>query len=317
MAIDIRRREFIVTLGSAAAWPLAARAQPTTERVRRIGVLMNTTADDPEGQARIAALHQGLQEWGRSDLLTSLAVDLVRANVSVIAAVSGAPAARAARAATHSIPVVFITPGDPVQQGLVSALNKPDGNLTGLTTMNTLLTAKQIELMSESLPDSAAIAILTDPNTETEELEGIVRVAGQKLGRRIVIVPIANENEFAKTIAAVAAEGNIGLVVPDRPLFVSRQDQLAALVTHHALPAIFPPVDLAASRTLMSYGANTFDVFRRAGVLASKILRGAQPSELPVEQPTRIILKVNLKAATALGLTIPPALLLRADEVIE
>jgi putative ABC transport system substrate-binding protein len=212
---------------------------------------------------------------------------------------------------------VFITPGDPVQQGLVHSLNRPEANVTGLAMMNTLLTAKQMELMSEVLPAGAAIAILSDPNIENEELESTASLAGQNLGRRIVIIPTASENDFETAIAAVSKEGSVGLVVPDRPLFTIYHNRLAGLITRDAIPAIFPPADLSASGGLMSYGASTFDMFRRAGVFVGKILRGAKPVEMPVEQPTRITLKINLKAAKALRLALPPALLVRADEVIE
>jgi putative ABC transport system substrate-binding protein len=234
----------------------------------------------------------------------------------VIAAVSGAPAARAVMAATSVIPIVFITPGDPVQQGLVHTLNRPSANVTGLTMMNRSLAAKQMELMNEVIHDGA-IAVLSDPNIENEELESTARLAGQKLGRRIVIIPTASESDFETAIAAVSKEGSVGLVVPDRPLFTIGHNQLAALISRKSIPAVFPPADLSTSGGLMSYGASTFDMFRRAGVFVGKILRGAKPAEMPVEQPTRITLKVNLKAAKRLGLTLPPTLLARADEVIE
>jgi putative ABC transport system substrate-binding protein len=325
----MQRRKFISLLGSAAAaWPLAARAQQGA--MPKAGWLSSAS---PENSVAVPFFKQGLADvgyvegrnilieyaWARGhpELFPSLAAGLVRANVAVIAAVSGAPAARAAMAASSTIPIVFITPGDPVQQGLVNSLNRPDANVTGLTMMNTLLTAKQMELMNEVLPVGAAIAILSDPNIENEELESTARLAGQKLGRRIVIIPAASENDFETAIAAVSKEGSVGLVVPDRPLFTIYHNQLAALIARDSIPAIFPPADLSASGGLMSYGASTFDMFRRAGVFVGKILRGAKPAELPVEQPTRITLKVNLKAAKALRLTLPPALLVRADEVID
>jgi putative tryptophan/tyrosine transport system substrate-binding protein len=324
----MRRREFIALFGGAAVWPLAARAQRPV--MPKVGWLSSAS---PESSVALPFFKQGLADldyvegrnvvieyaWGRShpELFPSLAAGLVTANVTVIAAVSGAPAARAAMAATATIPIVFITPGDPVQQGLVNSLNRPGANVTGLTMMNTSLTAKQMEIMNEVLPAGAAIAILSDPNIENEELESTVRLAGQKLGRRIVIIPTASENDFDTAIAAVSKEGSVGLVVPDRPLFTIRHNQLAALIARDSIPAIFPPADLSASGGLMSYGASTFDMFRRAGVFVGKILQGAKPAEMPVEQPTRIMLKVNLRAANALRLTIPPALLVRADEVIE
>ena len=177
--------------------------------------------------------------------------------------------------------------------------------------------AKQMELMNEVIPAGAAIGVLSDPNIENEELESTARLAGQKLGRRIVIIPTASESDFETAIAAVSKEGSVGLVVPDRPLFTIGHNQLAALISRKSIPAVFPPADLSTSGGLMSYGASTFDMFRRAGVFVGKILRGAKPADMPVEQPTRITLKVNLKAAKRLGLTLPPTLLARADEVIE
>ena len=216
-----------------------------------------------------------------------------------------------------TIPIVFITPGDPVQSGLVASLNRPGGNLTGLTMTNTVLTMKQIELLNELLPSDKPIAIISDPNTEAEDLENNARQAEQSLKRRLVIVYAASENEFDAALQRVRTEGLAGLIVPDRPLFVSRHNQIASLVAQHAIPTIYPPANLMASGGLMSYGASTFDMFRRAGVFVGKILKGANPSDLPVEQPTKIELKINLKTAKALGLEIPATLLVRADEVIE
>ena len=210
----------------------------------------------PESSVAIPFFKQGLADldyvegrnvvieyaWARShpERFPSLASGLVRANVAVIAAVSGAPAARAAMAATSVIPIVFITPGDPVQQGLVHTLNRPSANVTGLTMMNTSLAAKQMELMNEVIPAGAAIAVLSDPNIENEELESTARLAGQKLGRRIVIIPTANESDFETAIAALSKEGSVGLVVPDRPLFTIGHNQLAALISRKSIPAVFP-----------------------------------------------------------------------------
>jgi putative ABC transport system substrate-binding protein len=326
----IGRRELITLLGGAAAgtWPLAARAQQSA--TPKIGWLSSAS---PESSVAVPFFKQGLADldymegrnvlieyaWARGhpELFPSLASGLVRANVAVIAAVSGAPAARAAMAATSAIPIVFITPGDPVQQGLVHSLNRPDANVTGLTMMNTSLAAKQMELMNEVIPAGAAIAVLSDPNIEHEELVSTARLAGQKLGRRTVIIPTASENDFGTAIAAVSKEGSVGLVVPDRPLFTIRHNQLAALIARDSIPAVFPPADLSASGALMSYGASTFDMFRRAGVFVGKILRGAKPADLPVVQSTKFEFVLNLKTAKVLGLDVPPSLLARADEVIE
>jgi putative ABC transport system substrate-binding protein len=324
----VKRRTFITLLGGAAAWPIAARAQQPA--MPKVGWLSFAS---PESSPALPYFQRGLAElgyvelqnliieyrWARShpELFPALAADLVQSHVSVIAAVSGVPAARAAKDATTIVPIVFITPGDPVKLGLVASLNRPGGNLTGLTMTNTALTMKQIELMHELLPGAGPLAIISDPNTEAEDLETNVWLAGRTLGRRIVIVNAASENYFGGAMASIAKENAVGLVVPDRPLFVSRHNQLAALVARHAIPTVFPPADLASSGGLMSYGASTFDMFRRAGVFVGKILNGAKPADLPVEQPTRIELNINLKTAKTLGLTIPLPLLGRADQVIE
>jgi putative tryptophan/tyrosine transport system substrate-binding protein len=250
-------------------------------------------------------------------LFGPLAADLVRANVSVIAAVSGAPAARAAQAATTKIPIVFITPGDPVQEGLVASLGRPGGNLTGLTMTNTALIRKQIEFLNELLPGSAPLAIISDPNTEAEGLQSNAQLAEQTLGRHVIVIDTASEHDFDAVFAAIVRNKIAGLVVPDRPLFVSRHNQLAALAARDRIPVIYPPADLASSGGLISYGASTFDMFRRAGQYVGKILQGSKPTDIPVEEPTKIELKVNLKTAKALGLQVPTSILLRADDVIE
>jgi ABC-type uncharacterized transport system substrate-binding protein len=324
----MKRREFITVLGAGAvAWPLVARGQQSL--TPRVGWLSFAS---PESSPALPFFQQGLADagyvegrnlvleyrWARShpELFPTLAVELVQSRVSVIAAVSGVPAARAAKAATSTIPIVFITPGDPVQSGLVASLNRPGGNLTGLTMTNTVLTAKQIELMHELLPAGRPLAIMSDPNTEADDLEANARLAERTLGRPIIIVYAGSEKGFDAALR-VAQEKASGLIVPDRPLFVSRHAQIAALVARSSIPTMFHPADLAASGGLISYGASTFDMFRRAGLFVGKILNGARPADLPVEQPTRIELKINLKAAKALGLEIPPSLLARADEVIE
>ena len=324
----MRRREFIGLLAAAATWPVAARAQQPALPI--VGWL---TLVSPEGSPALPYFKEGLAElgyiegqnlkieyrWARyhPELFPSLAADLVHSGVSVIAAVSGSPSALAAKAATTTIPIVFITPGDPVQQGLVASLNRPGGNLTGLTMTNTSLTRKQIELLDELLPGTAPFAVLSDPTFEAEDLETNARQAAQALGRRIVLVNAANENDFDTALATAAQNNAIGLVVPDRPLFIARHQQLAELVSRYRIPTIYPPADLARSEGLMSYGASTFDVFKRAGQLVGKVLQGAKPADIPVEQPTKITLKINLKTAKALGLTVPLPLLGRADEVIE
>jgi putative ABC transport system substrate-binding protein len=325
----MKRREFITVLGAGAvAWPLVARGQQSL--TPRVGWLSFAS---PESSPALPFFQQGLADvgyvegrnvvleyrWARShpELFPTLAAELVQSRVSVIAAVSGVPAARAAKAATSTIPIVFITPGDPVQSGLVASLNRPGGNLTGLTMTNTVLTGKQIELMHEILPSSRPLAIMSDPNTESDDLETNARLAERTLGRPIIIVYAGSEKDFDAALVSIAKEKASGLIVPDRPLFVSRHTQIAALVARSRIPTMFHPADLAASGGLISYGASTFDMFRRAGLFVGRILNGARPADLPVEQPTRIELKINLKAAKTLGLEIPPTLLARADEVME
>ena len=328
-SLPLQRREFITLLGgAAAAWPIAGQAQQSF--TPRVGWLSFAS---PESSPALPFFQRGLADvgyiegrnvlieyrWARShpELFPTLAAELVQSQVLVIAAVSGVPAARAAKAATSTIPIVFITPGDPVQSGLVASLNRPGGNLTGLTMTNTVLTAKQIELMHELLPAGRALAIMSDPNTEADDLETNARLAERTLGRPIIIVYAWSEEDFDAALIRVTQENAGGLIVPDRPLFVSRHAQIAALVARFSIPTMFHPADLAASGGLISYGASTFDMFRRAGLFVGKILNGARPADLPVEQPTRIELKINLKTAKALGLEIPPTLLARADEVIE
>jgi putative tryptophan/tyrosine transport system substrate-binding protein len=329
----MRRRDFTASLiafpGLAAiGGMLGVRAQQQTIPV--IGWLSFAT---PEDSPALPYFQRGLADfgyvegknltieyrWARShaELFGPLAADLVRANVSVIAAVSGTPAARAAQAATTTIPIVFITPGDPVQDGLVASLGRPGGNLTGLTMTNTVLIRKQIEFLNELLPGSTPLAIISDPNTEAEGLQSNTELAGQTLGRHIIVINAASEKDFDAAFATITQNRVAGLVVPDRPLFVSLHNRLAALAARDRIPVIYPPADLASSGGLMSYGARTFDMFRRAGQYVGKILRGSKPADIPVEEPTKIELKVNLRTAKALGLQVPTSILLRADEVIE
>ena len=326
--LRLTRREFVAALGCAAAWPLRAGAQnPLLPIVGWLSIL------SPESAPAVPYFQSGLADlgyfegqnitveyrWARShpELFPALAADLVRSNVSVIAAVSGAPSARAAQAATSSIPVVFLMPGDPVQEGLVESLNRPGGNLTGVTVTNTILIRKQIELLNELLPGSAPLAILFDPNTEVESLQTNVQAAEKTLGRHIILVNAVRPNELETAFATTVLNKAGGLIVPDRPLFIAEHNQLARLAARYRIPTIYPPADLAGSGGLMSYGASTLDTFRRAGQLVARILKGAKPADIPVEQPTKIELKINLTTAKKLGLEMPTSILLRADEVIE
>ena len=287
--MNIARRKLLAAFAGAAAWPLAAVAQQAS--VPKVGWLSFTS---PESSPALPFFKQGLADlgyveghnlsieyaWARShpELFPALAANLVQANVAVIAAVSGAPAARAAKGATDTIPIVFITPGDPVKQGLVASLNRPGGNLTGLTMMNTSLTAKQIELMHETLPAGAAIAILSDPNTEGQELESTARQAGQALGRGILIIPTASEDDFETAVTSVANQGKVGLVIPDRPLFVSpkRVEMLHELIPQtETLAVLVNPKNPGTAESAKS----TSDAIRRVG-RHSKILTASNENDI-------------------------------------
>jgi putative ABC transport system substrate-binding protein len=325
----VRRREFITLLGGAAAlWPLAGIAQQTATPV--IGFLgsgmpaPNLTADP---------IHQGLSEtgyvegknlafeyrWaeGHYDRLPALAADLVDRKVNVIVAVSP-PAALVAKSATMTIPIVFAIGGDPVDLGLVASLARPGGNLTGVTTLDTELTAKRLELLSELVPQARVIALLVNPNNrsaerQTQDGQGAARARGLQLH----ILKAAAEGEIDAAFASLVQLHAGALVIAGDPFFYSRSEQLLALAARRAIPAIYIRREQAASGGLVSYGPIPTAMFRQVGVYAGKILEGAKPADLPVEQPTRFELVINMKTAKALGLTVPQSLLARADEVIE
>jgi putative ABC transport system substrate-binding protein len=324
----MRRRDFITFFGSAAVWPFVARAQPPAMPV--IGWLSIVT---PEASPALPFFRRGLADLGyvedrnlvilyrwaefHPERFPALAADLVQSHVSLIAAVSGVPAVLAAKAASATIPIVFVVPTDPVQLGLVASLNRPGGNLTGVAALNAPVLMKQIELMHELLASNGPIAVLVDPIVEAADLESSAQAAAQTLGQRVIVIHAASDGEFEPAMVTAKRAQVAGLVVTAQPLFVSRHLQLAAVVARYAIPTVYAPADLAKSGGLMSYGASVFDIFRRAGNYAGKILAGAKPGDLPVELPTKFELKINLKTSNALGLTIPPTLLARADEVIE
>jgi putative tryptophan/tyrosine transport system substrate-binding protein len=326
----VRRREVIALLGGGTVVLQAAiaRAEQTSPAV--IGWLAGPPLN---ASPALPYFRQSLADLGyvegrnlvieyrsaefHNERFPDLAADLVQKHVSVIAAVSGLPAVLVAKAATRTIPIVFLTAGDPVQLGLVASFNRPGGNLTGVTINNTAAAMKQIEFLHELVPNSEPIAILSDPNTEAADLETTVRTAERALGRRFFIVYAATGSDFAEAFATMVREHAAGLVVPDRPLFVVLHSQLAALAAPHAIPTVYSPADLLSSGGLMSYGASTFDAFRQIGAYVGKILAGAKPADLPVARSTKIELKINLKTAKLLGITVPQSLLGRADEVIE
>jgi putative ABC transport system substrate-binding protein len=322
----MRRREFVRLLGGAAAWPLAARAQQPPTPV--VGFLRPTRAE--ESGHLVAAVRQGLREadypnvlveprWGdgREEGLPKLAAELVALRVAAIVAGS-IPAARAAKAATADIPIIFVTGADPQTEGLVSNISRPGGNMTGVSFFDVPITGKRLALLRELIPKAETIAVLQDQNSatfqsETREIEAAVRTTGQK----IISVNAGSEQEINAAFSTVAKSGAGALLVGAGQFFNARRNQLIGLAALHAIPASFVFSGTVAAGGLVSYGASQTDAYRRAGVYAARILRGEKPGDLPVELPTKFELAINLKTAKALGLTIPSALIARADEVIE
>jgi ABC-type uncharacterized transport system substrate-binding protein len=280
----------------------------------------------------VAAFRQGLKETGfveghnvvieqrwadnQLDQLPGLAADLVRRQPAVI--VGNAPAVEAARSAATTIPIVFVIGGDPVAQGLVTSLNRPGGNLTGLTFFGNRLGAKRVEMLHELIPGTSVIATLVDPNfTEAVVELREVQEASRTIGQKIVPVNASNEREIDAAFASIAQAGAGALVVIGSPFFTSKSQMLVALSARYAIPAIYDLRDYVAVGGLISYSASFTDAYRQTGVYAGRILNGAKPADLPVLQPTAFELAINLKTAKALGLTFPPSFRLRADEVIE
>src|SRR5215813_9418238 len=329
MTVTIGRRELLAALGGAAAtWPLAARAQQPALPV--IGFL-NGGSPDPN---RVAAFRRGLNEsgyveghnvtieyhWaeGQYDRLPALARDLIRRQVTVIAATS-TPAAMTAKAATATIPIVFTTSSDPVQLGLAASLSRPGGNLTGATQLNIEVTPKRLEILHELLPTANLFALLVNPtNPYTEILSRNARAAASIVGLQLQILHASTEHDFDTVFASFGRLRSGGLVIGGGEAFLdSRHRQLAALALSHSVPTIYQGRDFALAGGLMSYGGSTLDSYRVAGTYTGRILKGEKPADLPVQQVTKVELFTNLKTARALGLTVPETLLARADEVIE
>jgi putative ABC transport system substrate-binding protein len=328
----IHRHSFLTLLGtSAAAWPLAARAQQPRPPV--IGYV-SARAAAPSAHL-VAAFRQGLAENGfvegrnvaveyrwadeRFDRLPALAADLVRRQVSVIAATGASPSALAAKAATATIPIVFQVGGDPVAYGLVASLGRPGGNLTGVTSLAGELAPKRLELLHEAVPTAKTLAALyhsVDPSADL--LATSLQPAGEMLGLAILPVPVATEADFNVAFESLARMRAGGLVIVASPLFTGRTEQLAGLALRHGMPAIYQYREFVAAGGLMSYGpADIRDSHRLVGRYVSRILKGEKVADLPVQQATKIELIINMRTAKALGLTFPITLLGRADEVIE
>jgi putative tryptophan/tyrosine transport system substrate-binding protein len=326
----MKRREFITLLGAAAAWPLAARAQQAS--MPAIGFLESKSARD--SRQTVAAFHRGLNEaafierqnvaieyrWAdnQHDRLPTLAADLVRRKVAVIAAPDTA-SALAAKAATTTIPIVFDTSLDPVAVGLVASLNRPGANVTGITSLNTEVASKRLELLHEVVPKASTIGLLV--NQANPRLADIniaeMQAASRTLGLQILVLSASNNDAIDEAFAALAKRGIGALVVTPDAFFNSRSEQLAALVLRYALPAISAHREFTIAGGLFSYGTSLADIYRQLGVYAAKILKGENPAELPVSQSTKIELIINVRTARLLGLSFPVAVLGRADEAIE
>jgi putative tryptophan/tyrosine transport system substrate-binding protein len=329
MSAAMKRREFITLLGGAAAWPLVARAQQPAIPV--VGFLNSAS---PDGQALyVAAFREGVRQTGnlegrdvtiefswannQNDRLPALAADFVQRRVAVISALSNA-SAFAAKAATSTIPIVFAGSVDPVADGLVASLNRPGGNATGVTTLNVELGPKRVELLHVLIPASASIAALVNPTNPVAETDTRkVEEAARSLGRQIHILHASSEREFDSVFATLAQLRAGALLIVSDNFFNSRTERLAALTMRHAVPAIYQYRQFAAAGGLMSYGGNLEELYREVGIYTGRIVKGAKPGDLPVQQLSRIGLIINLKTARALGLTVPLPLLGRADEVIE
>jgi ABC-type uncharacterized transport system substrate-binding protein len=327
----MRRREFIALLGgAAAAWPLAARAQQPAVPV--IGFM---SARSPEDSAHlVAAFHRGLDEggfvegqnvaiefrWARGqyDRLPAMAADLVQRQVAVLVAVGGDPSSVAAKQATSTIPIVFGIGGDPVKAGLVESFNRPGGNVTGITLMTALMEPKRLGLLRELVPGVPLIGVLLNPAfppaaSQLQELEQAARIIGQ----RIVIAKASSDDELNAAFNVFVQERIGGLLVAADPYFDTRRDRIIALSAQHRLPAIYQFREYAVAGGLLSYGVSITDAYRQYGVYAARILKGAKPADLPVQQVVKFELIINMKTAKALDVTISDNLLSLADEVIE
>jgi putative ABC transport system substrate-binding protein len=327
----MQRREFITLLGGAAAWPFSARAQQPTVPV--IGWLAAETREAQDLDFRVVAFRQSLKEagyiegqnltieyrWaeGQHDHLPALAADLVRRQVTVIAT-PGNAAALAAKTATSTIPILFQLASDPVQLGLVASLNRPGGNVTGVTSLNLEVGPKNLEHMHELVPNAVVIGMLVNPNNPDAEIQSRdAQAAARKLGVELHTVPARTESDFDAVFASLVKLRAGALVVGPDTFFTMQSRQLGALTRHRAVPAIAPYREFAMAGGLMSYGTNITDMYRQLGVYTSRILKGEKPADLPVQQAVKLELVINLKTAKALGLDVPMSMLMRVDEVIE
>ena len=328
----MRRRDFITLLGSAPVlWPLAARAQQA-DRMRRIGVLMTLAADDPEGQARVAAFRQGLQQlgwtsghdvqietrWATSSIearkhaaeLVALAPDLILA--------TGSPTVAALQQATRSVPIVFVNVADPVGAGFVDGLARPGGNITGFALYEYSMSGKFLELLKEIAPRVTRVAVLRDPAIAAGSGQlGVIQALAPSFGVELTPIGVREPGEIERGISAIAHGPNGGVIVTGSPLAVIHRELIIALAARHRLPAVYFYRFFVREGGLISYGPDSIDPYRRAAGYVDRILKGEKPADLPVQAPTKYELAINLKTARTLGLDVPATLLARADEVID
>jgi putative ABC transport system substrate-binding protein len=326
----LNRRDFVsLSTGAALAWPLAARAQ---QPMPVVGFLNG--ASQTELGSRVVAFHDGLAEkgyvegrsvaieyrwgFGQYERLPEMAVDLVRHRVAVIAATGGLPSARAAKAATSAIPIVFTMGGDPVAFGLVASLNRPGSNVTGITLISGEIVSKRIALLRDLLPGARMLGVLMNSTTPASEAEVAVaeRVA-HTLGWQVKVLGVGKELDFDAAFQPLVRERADALLVTTDPVFESQRHRIVALAAHYAIPTIYALREYAVAGGLMTYGASISDVYRQAGVYAGRILKGEKAADLPVMQASKFELCINLKTAKTLGIQVPPTLLATADEVIE
>jgi putative ABC transport system substrate-binding protein len=328
----MRRREFITTIGCAAAtaaWPLAAHAQ---QSMPVIGFL-NSASPGPYASF-VQAFRVGLgiigyfeghnvvidYRWaqGQYDQLAGLAAELVSRQMKVIAATGGVPSALAAKAATSTIPIVFSIGGDPVKFGLVPNLNRPSGNITGVTLFTSMLGARLLEMLHELVPNASVLAVLVNPNNPNAEADlGDMQAAVSNIEQKIIVLKASTATEIETAFATLAQQRGVALLVSADPFFNSQQSQLVALAAHYSIPAIYELLGFARAGGLASYGSSITEAYRRVGVYTGQILKGAKPADLPVMQPTHFELVINLRTAKMLGLDIPARLLAIADQLIE
>jgi putative ABC transport system substrate-binding protein len=326
---DMRRRDFITLCGGAAAWPLAARAQ---QSVPLVGFLSSISAGDRPHHTE--AFRQGLNETGyaegrnvtieyryadnRMDQLRPLAADLIARKVAVIAAVAGNNTALVAKTLTSTIPILFTSGVDPVKAGLVASLNRPEANVTGVSWFSAELGNKHIEVLNELVPQATLIALLVNPNNpEGGFYEQSAQDGARALGRRLLVIKAGSAREIDAAFATLAEQHANAVIVASDPFYTTRVRQLAVLAARHAVPMISTARELPAAGGLISYGNSLTDAYRRVGIYAGRILKGAKPADMPVDRATKFELVINLGTARALGLDVPPTLLARADEVIE